>query len=562
MSSVEGPAQGTLKGRQHDRTAAELHRHPPNGETRVPKSRPAHTWWPPHPPRVKHHPRRPHHYAQALRRTPIALWRDDATDSVAALTYYTVLAIIPALLVTVAAIGLAGSQASSELATEITDLVPAQSRQLIHEALTQMSHQRTAAWLLTIFGTVGALWSSSSYLSVFRRALHRMNGAVDHHTPWRKAPRIVITACALLALLVTSAFTLVLTGDAVHEIGPLLGVGSTASVVWTGLKWPLLLALAAVLVLIVFRTGPPGTRHLRRALPGGVLAVLLWLLMSAGFALYAAHSGTYSRLYGSLAGSVVFLVWLWLSNLSLVAGAQFNAELAAAHGHLGSSSMAAPATARNAPEPEDDTLRGRWLRTLTAVRTEETPDALPYADELLTRWAEPQRSYHTADHLLAVLEHIDTLAPHAAGPEAVRLAAWFHDAVYRPDRSENEERSAVLAVRALTEACVPADVTDEVARLVRLTVTHDPAPGDTNGEVLCDADLAILAGEPEEYEAYTRAVREEYGFVPDDAFRAGRAAVLRQLLDLQRLFRTPHGAAAWEERARANLTAELETLTD
>ncbi|MEV8400679.1 HD domain-containing protein [Streptomyces niveus] len=224
--------------------------------------------------------------------------------------------------------------------------------------------------------------------------------------------------------------------------------------------------------------------------------------------------------------------------------------------------MAAPATARNAPEPEDDTLRGRWLRTLTAVRKEETPDALPYADELLTRWDEPQRRYHTADHLLAVLEHIDTLAPHATDPEAVRLAAWFHDAVYRPDRSENEERSAVLAVRALTEAGVDAKVTAEVARLVRLTVSHDPAPGDTNGEVLCDADLAILAGEPEEYEAYTRAVREEYGFVPDDAFRAGRAAVLRQLLDLQRLFRTPHGAAAWEERARANLTAELETLTD
>ncbi|MGW1015150.1 HD domain-containing protein [Streptomyces niveus] len=224
--------------------------------------------------------------------------------------------------------------------------------------------------------------------------------------------------------------------------------------------------------------------------------------------------------------------------------------------------MAAPATARNAPEPEDDTLRGRWLRTLTAVRKEETPDALPYADELLTRWDEPQRRYHTADHLLAVLEHIDTLAPHAADPEAVRLAAWFHDAVYRPDRSENEERSAVLAVRALTEAGVDAKVTAEVARLVRLTVSHDPAPGDTNGEVLCDADLAILAGEPEEYEAYTRAVREEYGFVPDDAFRAGRAAVLRQLLHLQRLFRTPHGAAAWEERARANLTAELETLTD
>lgn len=528
----------------------------------MPKSRPAHAWWHPRPPRAERPPRDSRRFARALRRTPVALWRDDATDWAAALTYYTVLAIIPALLVTVASIGLAGTKATGELAEQITSLVPAQSQQLIRDALSRMSHQRTAAWLLTIFGTVGALWSSSSYLSVFRRALHRMNGAVDHHTPWRKAPRIVIAACALLALLVSSAFTLVLTGDAVHRIGPLLGMGTTATVLWTVLKWPLLLALAAVLVLIVFRTGPPGTRHLRSALPGGVLAVLLWLLMSAGFALYAAHSGTYSRLYGSLAGSIVFLVWLWLSNLSLVAGAQFNAELAAGARALSSPSMSV-----------HDALRSRWLRTLDAVRDgapEETapdplPDALPdplaYAENLMARWAEPQRRYHTTDHLLAVLDHIDVLAAHAADPEAVRLAAWFHDAVYRPDRSENEERSAVLALRALTEAGVRADVAEEVARLVRLTVTHDPAPGDTNGEVLCDADLAILAAGPEAYEAYTHAVREEYAFVPDDAFRAGRAAVLRQLLDLERLFRTPHGAAVWEERARANLTAELARLS-
>lgn len=517
----------------------------------MPKSRPAHAWWPPHPARAKRPPHDPRRYLRALRRTPVALWRDDATDSAAALTYYTVLAIIPALLVTVASIGLAGEDATGELAGQITSLVPAQSRQLIHDALTEMTRQRTAAWLLTIFGAVGALWSASSYLGVFRRALHRMNGAVDHRPPWRTAPRIVITACALLALLVTSAFTLVLTGDAVHRFGPALGIGSTASVVWTGLKWPLLLALGAVLVLIVFRTGPPGTRHLRGALPGGVLAVLLWLLMSAGFALYAAHSGTYSRLYGSLAGSIVFLVWLWLSNLSLVAGAQFNAELAAE-----------PTGLSSPPMSVQQALRSRWLRTLNAARYGRTsPDPLPYADNLLARWGEPQRRYHSTSHLLAVLDHVDTLAEHAQDPEAVRLAAWFHDAVYHPERSENEERSAALAVRALTEAGVPAERTEEVARLVRLTITHDPAPGDTNGEVLCDADLAILAAGPEAYEAYSRAVREEYGFVPDDAFRAGRAAVLRQLLDLQRLFRTPHGAAVWEEKARANLTAELTSLS-
>ncbi|MEU9257018.1 MULTISPECIES: HD domain-containing protein [Streptomyces] len=216
--------------------------------------------------------------------------------------------------------------------------------------------------------------------------------------------------------------------------------------------------------------------------------------------------------------------------------------------------------------PSDDprpggALRDRWSETLLAVRGGAGPDPTPYADNLLDRWAEPQRRYHTTAHLTQVLDRVDTLAGHASDPELVRLAVWFHDAVYRPDRSENEERSAALAERALPEAGVPGAATAEVARLVRLTVTHDPTDGDTNGEVLCDADLAILASAPKEYAAYAAQVREEYGFVPDDAFREGRSAVLRQLLELPRLFRTPHGVREWEPRARQNLTTELELLS-
>jgi predicted metal-dependent HD superfamily phosphohydrolase len=206
------------------------------------------------------------------------------------------------------------------------------------------------------------------------------------------------------------------------------------------------------------------------------------------------------------------------------------------------------------------TLPTRWSEVLRRVRTEDV-DPTPYATDLLARWAEPQRRYHTTDHLIAVLDRIDELADHAADPDAVRLAAWFHDAVYRPDRSENEERSAALAERALPEAGVPAPVTAEVARLVRLTVTHDPAQGDRNGEVLCDADLAVLAGSPAAYADYASAVREEYGFVPDEAFRTGRADVLRQLLALPRLFRTPVGHDRWERPARHNLATELELLS-
>jgi predicted metal-dependent HD superfamily phosphohydrolase len=210
-----------------------------------------------------------------------------------------------------------------------------------------------------------------------------------------------------------------------------------------------------------------------------------------------------------------------------------------------------------------DDLRSRWLRTLLAAREDDScaTDPSRYGDALLKRWSEPQRRYHTVEHLAAVLDHVDVLEEYAADPAAVRLAAWFHDAVYLPERSTNEERSARLAERALPEAGVPAERTAEVARLVRLTVTHDPADDDRDGQVLCDADLAILAAPPSVYAAYTAAVREEYHFVPNDAFRAGRSAVLRQLLDLPRLFRTPYGQEKWEATARYNLAAELEMLS-
>ncbi|MGW7357742.1 HD domain-containing protein [Streptomyces sp. NPDC054802] len=219
--------------------------------------------------------------------------------------------------------------------------------------------------------------------------------------------------------------------------------------------------------------------------------------------------------------------------------------------------------------PAHEDLRSRWLRTLLAARETARDsraagtggaDPCAYGENLLARWAEPQRRYHTTDHLVAVLDRIDELEQYADDPALVRLAAWFHDAVYLPDRSENEERSARLAERALPEAGVGARATAEVARLVRLTVTHDPDPADRNGQVLCDADLAVLAADPQAYAAYAAAVRDEYAFVPDEAFRDGRAGVLRHLLGLPKLFRTPHGQREWEQRARHNLTVELELL--
>ncbi|SNS07787.1 HD domain-containing protein [Actinomadura mexicana] len=177
--------------------------------------------------------------------------------------------------------------------------------------------------------------------------------------------------------------------------------------------------------------------------------------------------------------------------------------------------------------------------------------------ELDQRYGEPHRRYHTRAHLAAVLDLVDELAGHADHPDAVRIAAWFHDAVYDPERADNEERSARLAARMLADTDLSDAVVARVVRLVELTATHAPEEDDRDGQVLCDADLAVLGAEPERYAAYAAAVREEYAFVPDEFFRAGRAEVLNGLLALPRLFHTPAARERFEERARGNVRTEL-----
>jgi predicted metal-dependent HD superfamily phosphohydrolase len=177
--------------------------------------------------------------------------------------------------------------------------------------------------------------------------------------------------------------------------------------------------------------------------------------------------------------------------------------------------------------------------------------------DLLRRWAEPHRRYHDLAHLGAVLARVEELAAYARDLRSVRLAVWFHDAVYDPARTDNEDASARLAEHVLASLGLPVA---EVPRLVRLTATHAPAADDADGGVLCDADLAVLAGGPEEYAGYAAAVREEYGAVADAAFAAGRARVLRALLDRPRLFHTPAGRERWEAAARRNVETELTLL--
>jgi predicted metal-dependent HD superfamily phosphohydrolase len=196
----------------------------------------------------------------------------------------------------------------------------------------------------------------------------------------------------------------------------------------------------------------------------------------------------------------------------------------------------------------------------SAGATADDADLTGAGEYLLSRWSEPQRHYHTGRHLAAVLEVINGYAGLAPHPERVRLAAWMHDAVYDPRAlgDANERDSAEFAAGLLATLGVPDEAASDVARLVGLTAGHATGDDDPDGELLCDADLAILAADEQSYAAYTAAIRQEYAHVPDDAFKDGRAQVLKALLELPTIYRLPPLREQWEERARANLRRELE----
>src|SRR4051812_51877 len=201
----------------------------------------------------------------------------------------------------------------------------------------------------------------------------------------------------------------------------------------------------------------------------------------------------------------------------------------------------------------DQELISRWEALM--------PSHPELGESLRRRYAEPHRRYHDRSHLLQVLRMVDQLA----GDEdlfLVRLAAWFHDGVYDlPERElSNEEASARLSVRELGRAGLEQEDLTQVARLVRLTSTHLPGARDPEGELLCDADLAVLAAPPELYDAYVEAVRAEYAAVPEEDFLVGRLAVLEPIADSE-IFRSGK-AQSLKPAARANLGRELWSLRD
>ncbi len=263
-----------------------------------------------------------------LKRTVSAYSADNLSDLAAALTYYGIQAIFPALIALVSILGLLGHGTTQPLITNLEKLAPGTARQVFTGAVHGLQRSHGAAGVVFVVGIVGALWSASSYVSAFMRASNAIYGIEEGRPIYKTIPVRLGITIVMMILLTAGAFAVVVTGGLAGQVGKLLGVGSSAVTVWDIAKWPVLLLLVAVMIAILYWAAP-NVKHpgLHWVSPGGVFAVAVWLVASGLFALYVANFGSYNKTYGTLAGIIIFLVWLWISNVAILLGAELNAEL-------------------------------------------------------------------------------------------------------------------------------------------------------------------------------------------------------------------------------------------
>ena len=268
------------------------------------------------------------HWWPVLKRTVAEFREDNLTDWAAALTYYAVLAIFPALIVLVSILGLVGESATQPLIDNLGTVAPGPAKEIFTSAIENLQGDQGAAGVLFVIGLLGALWSASGYVAAFMRASNAIYDIEEGRPIWKTLPVRVSLTLVLLTLLAISTIAVVLTGGLAEKVGDLVGVGSTAVDVWNIAKWPVLLVVVSFMFALLYWAAPnvkhPGFRWIS---PGGLLAVTGWLIASGAFALFVSNFGSYNKTYGALGGVVVFLVWLWISNIMILLGAEFNAEL-------------------------------------------------------------------------------------------------------------------------------------------------------------------------------------------------------------------------------------------
>jgi membrane protein len=264
----------------------------------------------------------------ALKRTVKEFQEDNLTDWAAALTYYSVLAIFPALIVLVSILGLVGESATQPLIDNLGAVAPGPAKEIFTNAIKNLQGDQGAAGVLFIIGILGALWSASGYVGAFMRASNSIYDMPEGRPVWKTLPVRVGLTLILLFLLAVTTLAVVLTGGLAQRVGDLIGLGNSAVDVWNIAKWPVLLLVVSFMFALLYWAAPnvrqPGFRWVS---PGGILAVVGWLIASAAFAFYVGNFGSYNKTYGALGGVIVFLVWLWISNIVILLGAEFNAEL-------------------------------------------------------------------------------------------------------------------------------------------------------------------------------------------------------------------------------------------
>jgi membrane protein len=256
-----------------------------------------------------------------LKRSIREFKHDDITDRAAALTYFGVLALFPAMLVLVSILGLLGKSTTQQVLTNLGQVAPGGVNSFLKGVVTQVQG------IAGIIGLLVALWSASGYVAAFMRATNAIYDVDEGRPIWKTAPIRAATTIALVVMLVIAAAIVVLTGPIAKQVGTAFGIGHTAVLIWDIVKWPVLLIIVSVMISLLYKASPNVRQPTFRWISaGGVVAVILWLIASGLFTVYVSFSGSYNKTYGSLATVIVFLVWLWISNIAILLGAEFNAE--------------------------------------------------------------------------------------------------------------------------------------------------------------------------------------------------------------------------------------------
>ncbi|WP_405650531.1 YihY/virulence factor BrkB family protein [Streptomyces sp. RK9] len=266
-------------------------------------------------------------WGQVLKGTLKEFKDDELTDRAAALTYYGILSLFPALLALVSLLGLAGKSATDAVLDSLKQFAPGSARTIITGAVEQLQGNAGIGSIMAIVGLALAIWSASGYVAAFIRASNAVYDMPEGRPVWKILPVRLGVTVVLMVLAVISALIVVFTGSLARQAGQALGIGDTALTVWSIAKWPVLVVLVIVMIAILYWASPNAkVKGFRWVTPGSFLALVIWLIASAGFAFYVANFGSYNKTYGTMAGVIVFLMWLWISNLAILLGLEFDAE--------------------------------------------------------------------------------------------------------------------------------------------------------------------------------------------------------------------------------------------